>query len=54
MAMKGKTAGLLFLGICIVLAFLLITRSFSPFLSGTLFACSLLLLGGLSSGFRRR
>lgn len=52
--MKGKTAGLLFLGVCLVLAFLLLTRSISPMVSGTIFAGSLLLLGGVSSGFRRR
>lgn len=52
--MKGKTAGLLFLGICCVLAFLLLTHIVTPLASGSLFAASLLVLGVLSSGFRRR
>ena len=53
-AMTGKTAGLMFLGVCIVLAFLLLTHAISPVVSGTIFAGSLLLFGSLSSGFRRR
>jgi hypothetical protein len=53
-AMKGRTAGLIILGICTVLALLLVIRSISPLIGGSIFAVSLVLFGGLSSGFRRR
>lgn len=52
--MKGRTAGLIILGICTVLALLLVIRSISPLIGGSIFAVSLVLFGGLSSGFRRR
>lgn len=52
--MKGKTAGILFLCICLVLAFLLLTEKITPVISGSIFAVSLVLCGGLSSGFRRK
>jgi hypothetical protein len=52
--MRGKTAGMLFLGICIVLAFLLLTRLITPVISGIVFAIALVLLGGITKGFRRR
>jgi hypothetical protein len=45
---------MLFLGICIVLAFLLLTRLITPVISGFVFAISLVLLGGITKGFRRR
>ncbi len=51
--MSGQTAGLLFVGVCIVLAILLLTSSVSFVLSGCIFAVALVLLGGLSRGFRR-
>jgi len=50
--MKKKTAAFLLLGVCVVLAFLLLTRSISPLAGGLGFAFALLLLGGLSRGFR--
>jgi hypothetical protein len=47
---KGKTAGLLFLGICVALACLLIVKVITTILSGALFALALLILGVSSRG----
>jgi hypothetical protein len=52
--LKGKSASLLFLGICIVLAVLLLTRALTPILSGVVFAIALAVLGLLSAGFRKK
>lgn len=52
--MKGKSAGFTFLGICVILAALLLTRTITPVQSGTVFAIALVLLGGLSGGFRKK
>lgn len=52
--MKGKTAGFVFLGICVILAVLLLTRAITPILSGTVFAIALILLGSFSGGFRKK
>ena len=49
--MERKTARLVFLGVCVVLAVLLITRTISIVVSGVLFAVALVLLG---SQLRRR
>ncbi len=51
--MDGKAAGLLFLGVCLVLAVLLLTGTITPLVSGSIFAVALAVLGGLSRGFRR-
>jgi len=51
--MNRKAAGFIFLGICLILAILLITKLISPLLSGTIFAIALVLLGGYSKGFRK-
>jgi hypothetical protein len=51
--MKRQTAAFLFLGVCILLAVLLIAGSISPLVSGAIFAVALVLFGGLSRGFRR-
>lgn len=51
--MKKNIAGLMFLGVCIILAILLITKLISPFVSGSVFAIALVLLGGFSKGFRK-
>lgn len=51
--MNKKTAGLLFLGICIVLAVLLLLKAIPPLVSGGVFALALLVLGGVSLGFTR-
>jgi hypothetical protein len=51
--MTGKVAGLLFLGICAVLAALLLTSAITRLIGGCIFAISLIVLGGLSHGFRK-
>jgi hypothetical protein len=50
--MNGRTAGFLFLGICVVPATLLLTSAITPLVSGCVFAGALILLGWLSRGFR--
>jgi hypothetical protein len=52
--MKGKTAQLIFLILCIVLAVLILTQVITTIVGSTLFAIVLLLLGGLSNGFRKK
>ncbi len=51
--MNGKVAAFAFLIVCVVLAVLLLLRAISPVVSGAVFAIALVLLGGLSQGFRR-
>ena len=51
--MPGKTATRNFLEICILLAILLLTKILTPIVSGSLFAIALVLLGGLSRGFKK-
>ena len=51
--MSKKTAGFVFLGICIVLAILLLAHSIKPTIDGVLFTLALVILGTLSKGFRR-
>jgi hypothetical protein len=51
--MTGKTAGLVFLGVCVILAALLLARVIGPTASGLAFAVALVVLGGLSQGFRK-
>ena len=43
--MKNKKAGFIFLGVCLVLATLLLTQIISPIVSGIIFAISLVSLG---------
>jgi hypothetical protein len=52
--MKGKTAGFVFLGICVILAVLLLAKAITSFESGIVFAIALVLLGVLSGGFRKK
>jgi hypothetical protein len=52
--MKGKPAGLIFVGICVILAVLLLLGVITPLASGALFAVALVLLGGMSQGFRKK
>jgi hypothetical protein len=52
--MKGKTAQLAFLIVCIILAVLIITKVLTSIEGSTLFAVALVLLGGLSNGFRKK
>jgi len=51
--MGKRTAGILFLGICLLLAILLITRTITFLVSGSVFAISLVALGTASKGFRK-
>ena len=52
--MSGKTAAFLFVGVCVILALLLVTGLIGPLWSGSLFAVALVLLGGISGGFRKQ
>ncbi len=52
--MRGRIAAFSFLAVCIVLAILLLTHLITPIVSGGIFAAALAILGGMSSGFRRR
>ncbi len=52
--MKGRTASLLFLGFCIVLAALLMLDVIGPTTTGWSFAVGLVVLGLASKGFRAR
>lgn len=52
--MKGKTASFVFLGICVILAALLLVKTITPIQSGMVFAIALVLLGGCSGGFRKK
>lgn len=52
--MRKRTAGLAFLGVCVVLAILLIADVITPVLSGGVFAIALVSFGLLSRGFRRQ
>ena len=51
--MDRKLALGLFLATCIILAILLITQAITPIVGGILFAIALVVLGGLSRGFRK-
>ena len=51
--MNRKSAGFVFLGICIILAILLLTHTISSTTSGIIFAIALVLFGVLTKGFRR-
>jgi hypothetical protein len=51
--MNRKNAGISFLGICIVLAVLILAGVITPLVGGCGFAIALVLLGGLSRGFRK-
>ena len=52
--MKRKTAGILFLAICVVLAILLLTKTISSTVSGSIFALALIILGSVSKGFTNK
>ena len=51
--MSGKTAALLSLGVCGILAILLLLDVIKPLTGGGLFAGALVLIGGFSVAFRR-
>jgi predicted RND superfamily exporter protein len=50
--MNRRRAGFLFLGICIVIAILLLTQAITPVAGAISFAISLVVLGWISGGFR--
>ena len=52
--MNGKLAAVLFLCVCATLAILLLAGAVTPLASGSMFAAALIMLGGLSRGFRTR
>lgn len=52
--MNKRTAGLAFLGICVILAALLVAKVISPVLSGSIFAVALVAFGILSRGFTKK
>jgi hypothetical protein len=51
--MSRKTAAFSFLGICVVLAILLLIKAITPLVSGSIFAIALVLFGVFSRGFRK-
>lgn len=51
--MKRKVAGLIFLGVCLLLALLLIAKVITPILSSGLFALALVTLGLASNDFKK-
>lgn len=50
--MNKKTAGFIFVGICIIIASLLLTQIVSPIVGTMIFAVTLVFFGGLSKGFK--
>ena len=52
--MNAKPAAFVFLGVCLILAALLLFRAITPIVSGSIFAITLAILGGISKGFRRK
>ncbi len=52
--MNRRLAILLFLGICVALAALLLFGMITPFVGGAIFAVALVIFGGLSNGFRKK
>ena len=50
--MQRRTAILLFLIACLLIAALLLVRAISPLAGGIAFALALVIFGGLSRGFR--
>ena len=52
--MDRKLAGFLFLGVCVVIAALLLMQTISIVIGSAVFAIALAVLGGLSGGFRKR
>lgn len=51
--MNGKTAGLLFAGVCVVISVLSLTGVIAPIMAGGIFAGALVFFGGFSLAFRR-
>jgi len=51
--MNKKRASLIFLGVCIVLGILLLTKTITPFVGGSIFAAALIVFGVMSRGFTK-
>jgi hypothetical protein len=51
--MSRRTAAFSFLGICIILAILLLFKMITPLVSGVIFAIALVTFGLLSRSFRK-
>jgi hypothetical protein len=51
--MSRKIASFWLLGICVVLAILLLINAISPLLGGGIFAAALIILGIASGGFKK-
>jgi len=51
--MKNRTAGLSFAGVCIVLAFLLLTKTINIIICGAIFSFALATFGLLSQGAQK-
>lgn len=51
--MNGKTASLLFAGVCIVISVLSLMGVIAPIMAGGIFAGALVFFGGFSLAFRR-
>ena len=52
--MNGKTAGILFLGVCVVISILSLAGVIAPLAAGGIFAAALVFFGGFSLAFRRK
>ena len=50
--MKRTIAVTFFLGVCLILALLLLTKTITLIISSLIFAIALVIFGGLSRGFR--
>jgi hypothetical protein len=50
--MKRTIAVTFFLGVCLILALLLLTKTVTPIVSGLIFAFALVIFGGSSRSFR--
>ncbi len=51
--MTGRIAKYVFLVVCVVLAILLLTKTITTMVSAWIFAVALVVLGGMSRGFRK-
>jgi len=52
--MNKKNLAFVFLGVCLILAILLLTKTITPVVSGAVFAVCLVIYGLLSAGYRNK
>ncbi len=52
--MKARPAVFIFLGVCLILVVFFLFHVITPIVSGAVFAIALVILGGMSKGFRRK